>query len=267
MFRRIILVVALCAAVAVGTVAYMVLKPTAGTSQPIAAIPVEVASPTSPAVVETEVETPSATVEQPAFVTDAVAESVTQPAAAGQDAQASAPIVFEIIPDESEARFIIDEVLNGAPKTVVGATNQVAGQIAVNPSTAADSQVGVIQINARTLATDSDMRNRTIRNRILFTDDYEYITFAPTGLAGMPETINVGESVSFELTGDLTVRDVTLPVTFSAQVTPVSESRLEGSASTTIRYADFGITVPQVPSVTGLADEVVLEIDFAAEPV
>src|SRR5689334_19679618 len=64
-------------------------------------------------------------------------------------AQASAPIsaapiaqthttttapsaVFEIDPAASSAKFVVDEVLRGSPKTVVGTTNQVAGQIAAN---------------------------------------------------------------------------------------------------------------------------------------
>jgi polyisoprenoid-binding protein YceI len=149
---------------------------------------------------------------------------------------------------------------------VVGATDQVAGQIAIDPGAAAASQVGIIQINARTLTTDSDMRNRAIHNRILFTDEFEYITFAPTAITGLPENISVGAPFNFQVTGDLTVRDTTLPVTFEAQVTPVSETRLEGRANTTIRYADFGISIPNVPSVTDVSDDVVLEIDFAAEP-
>ena len=58
---------------------------------------------------------------------------------------------------------------------------------------------------------------------------------------------------------------MTHPATFNASLTPESADRLEGSASTTIRYADWGITIPQVPVVTGVADTVRLELDFAAQ--
>jgi hypothetical protein len=58
-----------------------------------------------------------------------------------------------------------------------------------------------------------------------------------------------------------------LPATFDMQVTAVAEDRLEGTASTTIRYADYDISIPEVPSVTGVEDEVELQLDFAAETV
>ena len=42
----------------------------------------------------------------------------------------------------------------------------------------------------------------------------------------------------FQIVGDLTIRDVTRQATFEATVTPTSPDRLEGTATTTIRYAD-----------------------------
>jgi polyisoprenoid-binding protein YceI len=62
----------------------------------------------------------------------------------------------------------------------------------------------------------------------------------------------------------LTIRDVTRDVTFDVTVTPTAETRLEGTATTTIRYADYGITIPQVRQVASVAEEVRLEIDFVA---
>jgi len=170
------------------------------------------------------------------------------------------------VPNESEARFIIDEVLNNAPKTVIGTTNQVAGEIAVDPQDPTKTRVGTIQINARTLVTDSEFRDRAIKNRILNTDQYEFVTFTPTQINGLPESGSVGQSYTFQIVGDLTVRDVTRQVTFDVTATPVSETRLEGTANTTIRYADWNITIPQVRQVASVSDEVRLEIDFVAVP-
>jgi polyisoprenoid-binding protein YceI len=155
-------------------------------------------------------------------------------------------------------------VLNGSPKTVVGTTNQVAGEIAIDPSDPTKSRVGIIQVNARTLTTDSGMRNRAIKNRILHTDQYELITFTPKQIVGLPEQGRVGESYSFQMIGDLTIRDVTREVTFDVTVNPVSETRIEGTAQTTIRHADYGITIPSVPQVANVSPEVRLELDFVA---
>ncbi|MCC6628845.1 MAG: YceI family protein, partial [Chloroflexi bacterium] len=107
-------------------------------------------------------------------------------------ATAADRVVFEIDQTASEARYVIDEVLNGQPLTVVGATDQVAGQIALDLSDLDAAQLGPIQINARTFATDSTQRDRAVQNRILLTDQYEYITFTPTGLTGVPATLAVG---------------------------------------------------------------------------
>jgi polyisoprenoid-binding protein YceI len=159
---------------------------------------------------------------------------------------------------------VIDEVLNGAPVTVVGTTNQVSGAIALDLNNSSAAQVGTIQINARTLTTDSEQRNNAIKNMILKTNDNEYITFAPTALVGLPERVAVGQSYSFQIVGQLTIAGQTNEATFDVTVTPTAEGALEGSATTTINYADWGISVPDVPFVTGLADTATLEFDFVA---
>jgi len=174
-------------------------------------------------------------------------------------------VAFQIIQAESEARFLINEVLRGAPKTVVGVTDQVAGEIVVNSNNPQSAQIGPILVNARALATDNDFRNRAIKNQILRTDDYEFITFTPTELIGLPENVAIGQSFSFQIVGDLTVTDVTQEVVFEAVITPVSETRLEGSARTTILYADYNLFIPQARLVTDVADEVIIELNFVAE--
>jgi polyisoprenoid-binding protein YceI len=190
----------------------------------------------------------------------AVALQEAAPAAVGSAAQA-----FQIVPGESQARFVIEEVLQGAPKTVVGTTDQVAGQIALDPSDLDSAQVGTILIDARTFATDSSQRDRAIQNMVLKTAQNEYISFTPTELVGLPDGASLGEAVPVQVIGDLTIGGVTRPATFDASLTPESAGRLEGNASTTIRYADWGITIPQVPVVTGVSDTVRIELDFAAQ--
>lgn len=249
-------------AVIAGVFAYSVLRTPAEASGPLQAIPLAQSTAAATEASPTTDITPTAQ-----STTRATAPSPSaSPDASAQADPAAGVIVMQIVQAESEARFIIDEVLNNAPKTVVGTTDQVAGEIAVNPNNPSQSRVGVIQVNARTLTTDNDFRNRAIKNRILETDRYEFITFTPKQLIGLPQTGQIGQRYAFQIVGDLTIRDVTREVTFDVTVTPVSESRLEGRASATIRYADFGITIPQVRQVASVADEVRLEIDFVAAP-
>lgn len=41
---------------------------------------------------------------------------------------------------------------------------------------------------------------------------------------------------------------------------------LTGLAQATVRYADFGVAIPDVPSVTGVGDTVKLTLSFTAVP-
>lgn len=177
--------------------------------------------------------------------------------------------VFRISQDESEAQFQIDEVLNGQDKTVVGTTDQVAGDILINFAEPSASEIGEIRINARTLATDDDRRNSAIGRFILRSeeDEYEFIAFVPTSLSGLPETIVVGDTLTFQVTGDLTVTGTTQEVTFDVTARLESADVISGTAQTIIQYADFGLTIPYVPSVTGVSDDVILTLNFVSNRV
>jgi len=175
-------------------------------------------------------------------------------------------VTFEISQAESEVRYFLGELLRGQPKTVVGSTNQVAGQLLVNLNELASTEVGLIRINAWTLLTDNNMRNNAIRSRILFTDEYEFITFNPTEISGLPDNAAVGESITFEMSGELTIKDVTQVETFVVTAVAPTPSRLEGSATATILREDYQLVVPNVRSVANVEEEVVLEIDFVAVP-
>jgi len=174
--------------------------------------------------------------------------------------------VFSIVADESEVRFIIDEELFNQPNPVTGRTNEIAGEIAVNFDDPASTEIGPIRINMRSILTDNEFRNRALRNRILLSseDEFEFGEFVPTALEDMPETVAIGQPIAFHIIGDLTIRGVTQPVTFNATVTPVSETRLEGSATANVLYADFDMEIPSAPGVANISDDVLLEIDFVA---
>lgn len=172
--------------------------------------------------------------------------------------------VFQISQSDSEVRFELDEDLRGNRITVVGTTDQIAGEMALDFNNLAAAQVGVIQINARTLATDNNMRNRAISNEILDTGTYEYITFTPTAINGLPDAASVGDTVSFTIEGDLTIRDVTSPATFTVEATLISETQISGSATTIVSRETYGLTIPSVPSVANVEEEVELFIDFVA---
>jgi polyisoprenoid-binding protein YceI len=202
------------------------------------------------------------------FTAIPVAQNTQAPAAteagATQAPVAEGTVVFEISQDESEARFIINEVLNGADKTVVGVTNQVAGQILVDADNTANVQLGQIQVNTRTLSTDSGNRNRAIQNIILETGRFEFVTFTPTAISGLPASAAAGDTFTFHVIGDLTIRDITQQVTFDVSVTAESDQRISGLGRTTINRGDFDLQIPQVPQVASVEENLILELEFVA---
>ncbi len=174
--------------------------------------------------------------------------------------------VFEIDKTQSEVRFEIDEVLRGNDFRVTGTTSEVAGQIRVDFDDPSASEVGEIVINVRTLSTDDSLRDRAIRSRILNTSDEEneFARFVPTALEGLPGEVAVGESLPVTVTGDLTLSGTTQPVTFAGQITLASRSRLEIEATASVLHADFNLSIPAVPMVASISDEVLLAVNLVA---
>ncbi|WP_448337961.1 YceI family protein [Chloroflexus aurantiacus] len=261
--RRITLIVGVIIVLIAGGLIAYVFRPPEAASGPLEAVPL--ALPTTAPTLAAPTAIPTAAQDAPT-VAPAATETVTPDAPAPTPAASSGPVLqlFAIDQSRSEARFLIDEVLRGSPITVVGVTDQVAGQIALDPNYPQAAQVGVIQINARTLTTDNELRNRAIKNAILRTNQFELITFTPRVITGLPDTVTIGVPFEFTIEGDLTITDVTRPVTFTVTVTPVSQSEISGLATTTILYRDFNLTIPDSPSVDTVADEVRLELEFVA---
>ena len=263
----------------VGYVGYSVFKPPAQASGPITSVPIAQAPATSQAPAATTVSKPAAaattapvavatTAAAPAASTGYGSAAPAKPAAAAPAATAvaAAAPVFEIDQSASKAKFIVDEILSGSPKTVIGETNQVAGQIAADLKDIDAAKVGAIRVNARTLTTDASSRNRMLQNQILQTEQHEFITFTPTRMVGLPETAAVGQQITFQMIGNLVIKGQEREATFDVTMTPTAENRLEGTAKSTIKYADWGVSVPKVPSVAGVSDDLGLELNFVAKP-
>ncbi|MBZ0296883.1 MAG: YceI family protein [Anaerolineae bacterium] len=177
--------------------------------------------------------------------------------------------LFRIVPDETQAEYNIAEVLNGSDKLVVGTTNEVAGDILLNLQDLSQSQIGEISINARTFATDDERRDNSVARFVLQSesDDYELIVFQPISISGLPDSASTGDTLEFQVSGDLTVTGVTQPITFDVTTTLETEDQLIGHAETTITRSDFSLSIPDVPFVASVEDELTLKLDFVANTV
>lgn len=273
--------------IAVAGIAWLFIFFTGGTgeaSQPISApqltLPPATAAPATaapataaPATAAPATAAPATAAPATAAPATAVPTTAAPPAEATQAPAAAQPTgdatLFRIVSEESEARYEIDEILRGEPFRVVGITDQVAGDIILDFANTAASQVGVIRINVRTLATDEERRDRATRSRILNSaeDRYEFVDFTPTALEGLPDSVSVGDTATFTIVGDLKIRDITAQERFAATVTVVTEDRLEGTAEATILRSTYDLAVAAPPFVADIGEEVLLGIKFIATAV
>lgn len=268
MFKRVLVTGLLAALVLPFVVACGLLQEPEEASGPIEAIPLEVTAEEQQPTATAPPEDTGAVEEYPEPQVE-LTEETLDPYPEGAEAtdEPAEPtggglVIFTISPENSQVRFELNEELRGEPKTVVGTTDQVAGQIAVDRSDLSATQVGTIQVNARTLATDNDFRNRAINNEILNTDEHEFITFTPTAINGLPDNVDIGGTVNFTIVGDLTIRDITNEATFNVEATLVSDTELTGTASTIVSRTDYDLNIPSVPNVANVEEEVELYIDF-----
>jgi polyisoprenoid-binding protein YceI len=202
----------------------------------------------------------------PAVTTAPTSAPATLAPAATTATPAADGIVFQIDPNTTKASFSIGEVLLGKPNTVVGTTSKVNGSITANPGNPASTKIGTIQIDATTFTTDSDMRNGAIKRFILQSaqSQYQFITFEPTKIDGLTGAVNIGTAVPVKVTGNLKVKDAIKPVTFEGTVMLKSDTQIDGNLKATVTRSDFGLTIPNVPSVADVTEEVKLELQFTA---
>ncbi|MCK6580843.1 MAG: YceI family protein [Anaerolineae bacterium] len=175
--------------------------------------------------------------------------------------------LFRISTSESVVRFAVDETI--PPQTAVGTTNQIAGDFIIDFANPANSQLGVIRINLRTLRTDDPDRDNSIRCCVLLTaqDAYEFTEFVPTSVTGLPTQVSLGQTVDLQVTGNLSLRGVTRPVTFTVRMTLGSAEEIRGEATAFVNRSDFGILDDDMLAYHGVAEQVRLEFDFVARAV
>ena len=147
---------------------------------------------------------------------------------------------------------------------VRGAFNEFEGTAALDGTNPANSSVQVT-INAASIDTRNAQRDEHLRsNDFLAMQEYPQITFSSTGVRPVDDT-------TFEVTGDLTIKGVTNPITIpftfeGAAKDPFGNLRVGFEGSVTINRKDYGITWNATLETGGVlvSDKVVLEFEVSA---
>jgi polyisoprenoid-binding protein YceI/predicted small lipoprotein YifL len=174
--------------------------------------------------------------------------------------------VFNIVPEESEVKYEVGEVFidqNNAFNLAVGVTSGVNGEILVDRANPANSVIKPISVDISQFTSDSQRRDNSIRERFLESSKYPAVEFTPQEIQGLPDSYQEGQTISFQVSGDLTIREVTKPVTF--EVSLIGEgNQMTGVATTTILMSDFGFGPISILGILNTEDEVKVTFTFVA---
>ncbi|MGI3210183.1 YceI family protein [Roseovarius tibetensis] len=173
-----------------------------------------------------------------------------------QPAQA-APATWQIDPEHTVVAFTIMHI--GYAK-VLGRFSQIEGNFVYDPDTRSLGQVRV-EIGARSVDTDHEARDNHVRGEdFLDAGDHPMITFTADGGTATSETTGT-------VTGDLTIRGVTQPVTLDVTLNKRAEypfghgkETLGISATAEIQRSEFGSTYA-LPTMVGDTVDIMLEFE------
>ncbi len=174
--------------------------------------------------------------------------------------------VFIIVPGESGVSYEVGEVLlnqNNAFNIAVGVTYGVNGEIFIDRGNPQNSSIGPIRVDISQFTSDNQRRDNTIRERFLESAKFPIVEFTPIEIQGLPESYQEGQPITFQVSGDLTVRDVTKPVTFEISFVGESDT-ITGEATTTILMSNFGFGPISIGGILNTEDEVKVKFVFVA---
>jgi len=124
----------------------------------------------------------------------------------------------------------------------VGRSPGVEGAVTIDGSTV--SEVSIVADLAG-LESDSRVRDDHLRDDGLETDLFPTSTFVLTDTIELGQVLDPGVATMFNATGDLTVKEITQPVTIELEGTIVGD-QLVLVGSTSIALADFDATIGNV---------------------
>ena len=147
---------------------------------------------------------------------------------------------------------------------VRGAFNEFEGTATLDGTNPANSSAQVT-ISTASIDTRNAQRDGHLRsNDFLAMDEYPQITFVSTGARQVDDS-------TFELTGDLTIKGVTNPITIpfsfeGAAKDPFGNLRVGFEGAVTINRKDYGITWNAALETGGVlvSDKVTLEFEISA---
>jgi polyisoprenoid-binding protein YceI len=165
---------------------------------------------------------------------------------------------FVIDPAQSEAKYVVRESLRGLKTNAVGTTKAVEGDVYLTSEGLSDATESSFRVDLSTLKSDENMRDNYIKRNTLQTDQFQYATFTIDNVTGFPADYVEDTEVEMTLSGTLTIRDVSKPVTWAVKARQAGDA-LSAVADLTIKFKDFGMSPPNV-TIAQAEDDIQLQV-------
>lgn len=146
----------------------------------------------------------------------------------------------------STAGYRVPEVLLGQDTEGVGRTEDVTGSLTVEGTTVSAAS---FTVDLTTVTSDESRRDGQFHGRIMATDEFPVADFTLTEPVDLPDIPTDGSEFTVTVTGDLTLRGTTQPVTTELRAKS-DGSGFQVVVSIEIVFEDWGIPNPSNAAVT-----------------
>ena len=172
--------------------------------------------------------------------------------------------VYRIDPTESSLSYEVQEKFAGKrTSSATGTTNGIAGDIAVDPSDLDAARVGKVVVNLEQLHSDNNLRDARLRLDYLESHEHPLATFEVQEVSGLDGKLVEGEDHDVELAGDLTVKGITKPATFTGTAS-LEDGALKAKVSTKAKLSDFDAGPINIAGMVSTSDEAALTLKLTA---
>jgi polyisoprenoid-binding protein YceI len=174
---------------------------------------------------------------------------------------------FQIVPAQTTASYSVYEnlIFQSKPNNdAIGTTHSVQGSFKIRTGASPLVAAMNITVDLRTLQSDAQRRDSFIQQNSLQTDTYPNATFVSVSTQDLPSSYSAGQTVHFQLTGNLTMHGKTNKEVFDVQGKVVGNT-ITGTATSTIYMTDFGIEPPNLANIAIAQNKVLVTLTFTAK--
>ena len=139
----------------------------------------------------------------------------------------------------------------------------MTGTIIFNENGSVLSEASVLTVGVDGLTSDESRGEGFLRRSSIQTSRFPDATFSINGTEGLDGPLPSEGSVSFTLLGNMTIRDVTKPVTLVVEAQFTGDS-ITATASTVITFDQFEMSKLSLAFTLSVEGEIRLELDIQA---